>query len=325
MTDDMSVRVTRDLCAEIARLTGSNEPRRTAPESAFPGIVLSSGDSPCAAIGFAVEPGAVLAITVPVFLGDAAPEIRVSGMRRLLQEVHSEAARRSCRMIRFVQSLQTSGEADWLNRLMEDAGYAVRARIAQWEKTTATPADVETERVKTLLEDAEVSFVSFTSDLLRADTTSQHLVRNLLRRILSDSHDLINLPSPDADELLRDWIEKNAAVFVGNRLVQPVALCVCIPEGSFTGSILSAWQIHYIGVIPTERGKGIASRLIDQLPSQLSAVSAISTLQGEMRFTVFSDTANQPATRLYHRCGFQSRGQFDVWCCSAVRNTRQFD
>ena len=145
---DCSCRITDDLPRELATIADAScsEDGSDLPRPIFPGVLLSFAGELCVAIGFDVEPGRTMAITAPIFLCPAAAEIQSNWIQQLFREVLREATRRQCRLARFLRPTSNLNDPDLIPGLLSEAGFSIRAGIAQWENTIALESGVESSR-----------------------------------------------------------------------------------------------------------------------------------------------------------------------------------
>lgn len=314
---DWSCRITDDLPHQLATFSYGLRSAGPGPllRAAFPGMLLTCAGELCAAIGFDVEPGGILTITAPIFPGDHSAESHLVWGRKLLKQVLGEAARRRCCVVRFVQPLTNTDNSDAFIPLLSENGFSIRAGVVKWEKSYERDAEfqqsLDVEYQSLALSGIDVE--AFSGDVLKTSVAERDKVLNLLREVLSTTHDLPNLSSPDAEDLLDDWIRHQATIIVSRRGGSGIAICVCVPEFDPDSTATAAIRIQYFGVIPEHRSTGVATGLLHLVPWVLEA-SEIPELADEIQLTALCDAANQPAMQLYRTCGFQSRADFNIWC-----------
>ena len=318
-------RITRDLAGELASSNGTAPDELTfaTDRTRFGGVILQSGGRGVAAMGFSHEPDRTLAITDPLFLQPTPTGIRQQWTGWLLRIVFQYAEKNGSRLLRSLQPVETATSESWMTQTLASSGFTKRAGVAVLEKwTSAVPVPVTLDHQESAGGSARTGEPdpSTVMDVLAAtqwpgNAATEGALKAVLRAILTESMDLPHLPVPDVDEMLTGWRRQQAEIVLVRQHGKAVGVCVVSVDSEPipAAQVSPAAIILYIGVIPEVRRTGIASHLVALLPGLLSGAQqpqsrAITGLK------TYCDAGNQPARRLYARCGFNVSGELDVWC-----------
>ncbi len=322
--DRFSIRVTNDLAGDLAALSAGVFLEKRGDESrpALPlqqGVMLCFEDHPVAAMGFAVELNRTLTITDPVFLRPGSTNTRERWTRRLLAMMTQKAGKIGCETLRSLQPVGAPASRPWMPRVLAESGFLKRAGIEGLE--TRIPASGE-HSTAIRRDDEERIGPGFSMELLTASQRSGGLrvaLPDIVRQILADSHDLKELPHPDADHLVADWVLHQSTIALLLRKKTIVGVCVCAMQRdqSAQGSVSVSVLIQYLGVLPEFRRTGVAASAIAALPEILSRGCVTEAPISRLR--VFCETANEPARALYAKCGFETCSEFSVWLKPVTR------
>lgn len=322
-------RITDDLAGELAALAATTIDVQgfDKDRSQFAGVILHCEGRHVAAMGFAKESDRTLTITDPVFLETDSAGMRLQWTQWLLQAMFQEAHGTGCRMIRSLQPVDTGASESEMTGTLTATGFAKKARVAVLEKYTSNDRvqkstgerDSGTGPVRIREICSTLVTEILTATQWSTDANSEAIITKVVCQILAESADLQRLPVPLADDLLEDWRTRQVAIVLIRHDAQVIGLCAVATGSSqfLDDSESTTALIQYIGVIPECRRTGIASGFMTLLPQILMRDD-----QPEFRkivsLRVFCDTENEPARRLYARCGFEISGELDVWCRETI-------
>lgn len=237
----------------------------------------------------------------------------------VLTAVLSEAVQTADRSpVRYLRFLDTEGLSDAQSSCFRDAGFQALARLDQLVHSSddnsvavATPDNGfavqkfslqygPTDESVTLRAHSEPSNPSAEPTSLETDSVCE-----LLEKINRTTCDLKQLPKASALQLIRTWalLRLNVVLYLAgdNACSQGVAV-VSWSDADWQSSV----TLEFIGVLPSARRHGIASRILKQLLSDVHPAS----------LSAIVDAENQPAVSFYQRHGFQSAASFTLWCRS---------
>jgi hypothetical protein len=130
----------------------------------------------------------------------------------------------------------------------------------------------------------------------RTSAPANEAVREVLSQILVSTKDLSQLPVPDAEALLADWAMLKSTIVNVRTDERIIGLCVCTSEPELSSEDDNRIQllIHYVGVVPELRRRGVAEWVIAALP----ALSVMRIPQWQFTASEFSATTPTAPHRL---------------------------
>lgn len=323
VTNAWHCRTTTDLSHDFSVLTGTAVllEDEFLPNTSFPGVLLFVEQRLHAVLGYRFESDGTIAITDPVFTTAVAEDLRSAWFQSMLDHVAREARKTQCRSIRAVQPGSQTETRNWMRDVLQTAGFSVQARVIRW----ITP-DIEC-RLKSQSQFASVlspsngeeimHTVAIEAKTLVEDSPRFQCIRKLLGSILVDSQDLPNLPTATSEELINEWTNLEATIFVAETPRRSIGLCVTLKQPGIEENRQSVYAIQYIGVEPAYRREGIASLMLTTLREQ---VCLAGSEDGVMLLAAFADQQNEPATRLYQKNGFRPDKIFDIWSRNSIES-----
>lgn len=270
-----------------------------------PAAILERDSEPVAILRFFEDTGSTLALLDAQFVADLPREQMKLSVRQLLHGAIWEARQRRCRRVRV---LEPSSAAVYPGPLwswpLSDVGFVPCATVSKWK-----PVSSEVELGKSMGDAAEHSHPGVECELhhLDNDVAASERIKQLVAQISGDSNDLIRLPKPNPDELMRVWRKKRASVLIARSSDQDVGI---VAWSTVQSEGLAEVSIDYLGVSPTGRRRGIAQRLIFQALAQIESSNHGRILD----VSVMIDDKNSAAVKCYHRGGFRRTPvSFHVW------------
>lgn len=302
--DSANVRIS-DSCLNDPALSAYWSKRHNADLRDTPAAILERDSEPVAILRFFEDTGSTLALLDAQFVADVPRDHMMFCVRQLLYGTIRDARQRRCQRVRV---LEPSSAAVYPGPLwswpLSDTGFSQCATVSKWK-----PVGSEVDLSKSLGDTAEHSHSGVECELhqLGNHAYESDRIRQLVGQISGDSNDLIRLPKPNPDELMRVWRQKKVNVFIarsGDQDVGIVAWSTVQSEG------LAEVSIDYLGVSPNGRRRGIARKLIFQALAQIE-----SSNHGRIvDVSVMIDDKNSAAVKCYHRCGFRRTPlSFHVW------------
>lgn len=237
----------------------------------------------------------------------------------VLSAVLSEAAQTADRSpVRYLRFLDTEGISDAQSSCFNDAGFQALARLDQLVHSSDDgPAPVATPDKEFAVQKFSLQYgptdeaVTLRALNEQSNPTIQSISRetdsvcDLLEKINRTTCDLKQLPKASAAQLIRTWalLRLNVVLYLAgdNECSQGVAV-VSWSDADWQSSV----TLEFIGVLPSARRNGIASRILKQLLSDVHPAS----------LSAIVDAENHPAVSFYQRHGFQSAASFSLWCRS---------
>ena len=336
--------LTRDL-AELMRVpnqvaaldAAADRSADSAAIALFSGIILLHDDCPYAAIGYSKEPCSTMVLSMPIVLADVSDKIRRDLYDLLLDRVGQVSVAEGLTRMNFLQDNLSDDDAAFMS-LLAERGFDPSTDILQWQLSIARddpncPSSTPAQQDTTNCSDFSVRRY----DSVKANVDESVRFEAALQAILQCSMDLTSQPRPQAVDIIAKWRTLQTRVFVCHIDGTIAGIISCVetkalnPSIDITteGQIDSASSelqvcVEYIGVVPEFRCRHVASWLIGQIPKLMqtngdnagSSEASVATV-----LKAFSDAANEPATRLYQRCGFLLASKMRLWCCE-LRNVQ---
>jgi ribosomal protein S18 acetylase RimI-like enzyme len=294
----------RDLPAVIQRFLGQPVESVASAEantaSDFPGIVVIDPDRIIAFAGFGLEGDGNVSLTPPqLFSRDQS-----ASCQQVVSMVVKEAVREAQRLggVRLRCLLPDTFDREMQQRLV-DSGFAVLNRIGRWTRSMELTPNAFAS-VDKLIPSRRLNATG--------DEELEGLLSPLLKRILEDSNDLRQLPSPDVKGLIADWIEKKCQFYLAGEKGPGIGLAVVSlqpaarppdaqpPAGKAQPGC--EFALEYIGVHPEHRRQSVAAALLGSILKN----AAGSSTQHDVpeRIAAFVDDRNEAAVKWYLRMGF---------------------
>jgi len=248
--------------------------------------LVAEGDDDLATVCLCIDsPGRAASVFLPSNLSDTTT---TNALTRLLAETADRARQRN---VQFLQSLIPPQAVDEEN-IYRQAGFKSLAELIYMEADLTRPSP------PAHIADA-LTWIAYSGD-----------AHALFARVVEDTYE----DSLDCGSLngLRN-IEDILATHRATGEFDPAAWLVPHCDGEPVGAVLlaatpeqSAWEVVYMGLLPTWRGRGYGSAL-------LRRAMALARERAALRLTLAVDQRNAPARRLYGRFGFVETSRRHAW------------
>lgn len=272
----------------------------TQQSAAFPGVLLLERGAVVMAIGFSVDAAGHCTATLPICvrpLDERTPTFVATCYSQLSDYVTSSH-------LKSLRCLLDSTTSPATLQLLQRCSWQTAATIVRWA-----------------LRMSEERWLAFASTAgwserfwIREVDVHTTMVDEILTEALADSQDLPVTMRPSARELILNWdaLAQGYQAMGVSSLDQKSELAGLLVFSTIRDARQT--NIEYIGVRTGFRRSGVARTLIRQVLQK--------TLVGEI-VTAYADAANDPANRLYERCGFEVDGRWMLLNWDLSMNTRQ--
>jgi ribosomal protein S18 acetylase RimI-like enzyme len=321
--DSARIRITPSFLGDSALAEFRSKQTDISPADS-PAVILEVDSRPLVFMRFFEETGATLAILDCWFVAEVPREEFRLRIGQLLQGAIDEARGRRCRLVRVLNSadprLLNQRSSPWP---VQELGFTHRATVSKWRpveshvarcRLNVTPFSPGGEKVADRPDEGafrgtkskphfDLRDLRYCSD----DAPTRTRIIQLLNQIRRDSNDLIRLPKPDAEELVRHWEQKQSRLLIASQNHQDAGLIAWSTNQSHG---LAEVTIDYLGVAADFRRNGIARQLILRALTEIEAHNEGQILD----VSVMIDNNNSSAVKLYHHTGFRRTPiAFDVW------------